>query len=51
MYTGTKDVLDPNFIVLLCPLILLRIFTCGAHQSKTEFMLGQSWGVHVNLCQ
>ena len=39
MYTGTKDVLDPNFIFLLyniCPLILLRIFTCGAHQSKTK---------------
>ena len=36
---GTKDVSDPNFIVLRCPFNLLRIFKDGVHQSKKEFML------------
>ena len=35
-----KCVLDPNFIVLHCLFNLLHIFKDGAHQSKTEFMLG-----------
>ena len=39
---GTKDVSDPNFIVLRCPFNLLRIFKDGVHRSKTEFMLGPS---------
>ena len=29
---GTKDVSDPNFIVLHCPFNLLRISKDGAHQ-------------------
>ena len=36
----TKDVSDPNFIVLRCPFNLQRIFKDGAYRSKTEFMLG-----------
>ena len=44
---GTKDVLDPNFIVLLCPFNLLHIFKDGAHRSKTEFMLGPGSGVKL----
>ena len=36
----TKDAWDPNFLVLCCPFNLLRIFKDGAHQSKTEFLLG-----------
>ena len=44
---GTKDVSDPNFIVLRCPFNLLRIFKDGAHQSKTEFMLGPGSGVKL----
>ena len=35
-----KDVLDPYLIVLHCPFNLLCIFKDGAHQSKTEFLLG-----------
>ena len=44
---GTKDVLDPNFIVLHCPFNLLRIFKDGAHRSKTEFMVGPSSDVKL----
>ena len=44
---GIKDVSDPNFIVLRCPLNLLRIFQDVAHRSKTEFMLGPSSGVKI----
>ena len=43
---GPTDVSDPNFIVLHCPFILLRIFKDGAHRSKTEFTLGPSSGVN-----
>ena len=39
---GTKDVSDPNVIVLRCPFNLLLIFKDGIHRSKTEFMLGPS---------
>ena len=45
---GTKDVSDPNFIVLRCPFNLLRIFKDGVHRSKTEFMLGPGSGVNVS---
>ena len=45
-WLGSKDVSDPNFIVLLCPFNLLRRY--GAHQRKTEFMLGPA-GQGVNL--
>ena len=44
---GTKDVSDPNFIVLRCPFNLLRIFKDGVHGSKTEFMLGPSSDVKL----
>ena len=44
---GTKDVSDPNFIVLRCPFNLLRIFKDGVHRSKTEFMLGPSSDVKL----
>ena len=37
---GTKDVSDPNFMVLRCPFNLQHIFKDGAHRSKAEFMLG-----------
>ena len=44
---GTKDVTEPNFIVLRCPFNLLRIFKDGAYRSKTEFMMGPSLGVKL----
>ena len=44
---GTKDVSDPNLIVLRCPFNLLHIFKDGAHQSKTKFILGPSSGVKL----
>ena len=44
---GTKDVSDPNFIVLRCPFNLLRIFKDGVHRSKKEFMLGPSSDVKI----
>ena len=44
---GTKDVSDPNFIVLRCSFNLLRIFKDGAHRSKTEFILGPGSGVKL----
>ena len=34
-------------MVLRCPFNLLHIFKDGAHQSKTEFMLGPSSGVNI----
>ena len=45
---GTKDVSDPNFIVLRCSFNLLRIFKDGVHRSKSEFMLGPGSGVNVS---
>ena len=44
---GTKDVSDPNFIVLRCPFNLLHIFKDGVHRSKTEFMLVPSSDVKL----
>ena len=41
---GNKDV--SNFIFLLFPFYLPRIFKDGAHRSKTEFMLGHGSGVN-----
>ena len=46
---GTKDVSDPNFIVLRCPFNLPRIFKDGVHRSKTEFMLGLGPSSDVKL--
>ena len=43
----TKDVLDPNFIVLCYPFNLLRIFKDGTHRSKTKFKLGPVSGVKL----
>ena len=47
MRAGYINVSDPNFIVFRCTCNLLRIFKDGAHQSKTEFMLGPSSGVNI----
>ena len=44
---GTKDVLDPYFIVLHCPFNLLRIFKDVAHRNKSEFTLGPSSDVNL----
>ena len=41
---GTKDVSDPNFIVLRCLFNLLVLFKDCVHRSKTEFMLDPSSG-------
>ena len=46
---GSKDVSDPNFIVLRRPFNLLRIFKDGFHRIKAEFMLGPGSILFVDL--